>query len=103
MQAIDCAVVGGGPAGLAASVALAGHGVDHLVLERDRVAWTWRAQRWDSFRLNTAGWMNTMFGDQERYAYAPGGEVVERLERIAAGCPVREGARVTSLAPAGDG
>jgi putative flavoprotein involved in K+ transport len=103
VQAIDCAVVGAGPAGLAASVALAGRGVDHLVLERDRVAGTWRSQRWDSFRLNTAGWMNTMFGDQERYAYAPGGEVVERLERIAAGCPVREGVRVTRLAPAGDG
>jgi putative flavoprotein involved in K+ transport len=103
VEAIDCAVVGAGPAGLAASVALAGRGVDHLVLERDRVAGTWRSQRWDSFRLNTAGWMNTMFGDQERYAYAPGGEVVERLERIAAGCPVREGVRVTRLAPAGDG
>jgi len=103
VQAIDCAVVGAGPAGLAASVALAGRGVDHLVLERDRVAGTWRSQRWDSFRLNTAGWMNTMFGDQARYAYAPGGEVVERLERIAAGCPVREGVRVARLAPAGDG
>ena len=103
MQAIDCAVVGAGPAGLAASVALAGRGVDHLVLERDRVAGSWRSQRWDSFRLNTAGWMNTMFGDQERYAYAPGGEVVERLERIAAGCPVREGVRVIRLAPAGEG
>ena len=103
MQAIDCAVVGAGPAGLAASVALAGRGVDHLVLERDRVAGTWRSQRWDSFRLNTAGWMNTMFGDQERYAYAPGAEIVERMERVAAGCPVRESVRVERLGPAGDG
>jgi putative flavoprotein involved in K+ transport len=103
VQVIDCAVVGAGPAGLAASVALAGGGVDHVVLERDRVAGTWRAQRWDSFRLNTAGWMNTLLSDQERYAYAAGREVVERLERIAAGCPVREGVRVTRLAPAGDG
>ena len=103
MQVIDCAVVGAGPAGLAASVALAGRGVDHVVLERDRVAGTWRAQRWDSFRLNTAGWMNTMLDGQERDAYAPGGEVIEGLERIAAGCPVREGVRVTRLAAAGDG
>jgi putative flavoprotein involved in K+ transport len=84
-------------------VALAERGVDHVVLERDRVAATWRDQRWDSFRLNTAGWMNTMLGGQERYAYAAGREVVERLERIAAGCPVREGVRVERLAPAGDG
>ena len=103
MQLTDCAVVGAGPAGLAASVALGGRGVDHVVLERDRVAGTWRAQRWDSFRLNTPGWMNTMFGGQERYAYAPGAEVVERLERIAADGPVRGGVRVTRLAPSGDG
>jgi len=100
---IDCAVVGAGPAGLAASAALAGHGIDHVVLERDRVAGSWRDQRWDSFRLNTAGWMNALFGDQERYAYADRGEVVERLEGIAAGCPVREGVRVARLGPAGDG
>ena len=100
---IDCAVVGAGPAGLAASVALAEHGIDHVVLERDRAAASWRDQRWDSFRLNTAGWMNTMFSDQERYAYAAGREVVERLERVAGGCPVREGVPVTRLAAAGDG
>jgi putative flavoprotein involved in K+ transport len=100
---IDCVVVGAGPAGLAASVALADRGVEHLVLERDRVAGTWRAQRWDSFRLNTAGWMNPMLGGQARDAYAPGREVVQRLERLADGRPVREGVPVTRLAPAGDG
>ena len=103
MQTIDCAVVGGGPAGLATSVALAERGVDHVVLERDRAGGTWRDQRWDSFRLNTAGWMNTMLSGQERYAYAPRREVVERLEGIAAGCPVREGVRVARLGLAGDG
>jgi putative flavoprotein involved in K+ transport len=103
VQVIDCAVVGAGPAGLATSVALTERGVDHVVLERDRIAATWRDQRWDSFRLNTAGWMNTLFGDQERYAYAPGAEIVERMERVAAGCPVRESIRVERLGPAGDG
>ena len=49
----DCVVVGAGPAGLAVSAALAAHGIEHVVLERDRVAETWRTQRWDSFRLNT--------------------------------------------------
>ena len=100
---IDAAVVGAGPAGLAASAALADRGVEHVVLERDRVAGTWRAQRWDSFRLNTAGWMNSMLGGQARDAYADGGEVVRRLERLAADCPVREGVRVSRLALAGDG
>jgi putative flavoprotein involved in K+ transport len=84
-------------------VALAGRGVEHVVLERDRIAGTWQAQRWDSFRLNTIGWMNSMLGGQARDAYAGGREVVRRLEELAAGCPVREGVRVTRLAPAGDG
>jgi putative flavoprotein involved in K+ transport len=77
--------------------------VEHLMLERDRVAATWRAQRWDSFRLNTAGWMNAMLGEQAPDAYAAGQEVVRRLERLADGRPVREGVRVARLAPTGDG
>lgn len=99
---IDALVLGAGPAGLAASAALAERGVEHLVLEGERVAASWRAQRWDSFRLNTAGWMNPMLGRQARDAYAGGQEVIERLERLAAGRPVREGVRVARLAPAGD-
>ena len=100
---IDCAVVGAGPAGLAASAALAARGVDHVVLERGRVGESWRAQRWDSFRLNTPGWMNQLLGDQPPDAYATGVEVIQRLEQLAAGCPVREGLPVVRLAPAGDG
>ena len=49
----DCVAVWAGPAGLAVSAALAGRGVEHLVLERGRAGETWRSQRWDSFRLNT--------------------------------------------------
>jgi putative flavoprotein involved in K+ transport len=100
---IDCAVVGAGPAGLATSAALGARGVEHVVLERDRVGESWRTQRWDSFRLNTPGWMNQLLGEQARDAYATGVEVVQRLEKLAAGCPVREGAPVSRLAPAGDG
>jgi putative flavoprotein involved in K+ transport len=100
---IDATVVGAGPAGLAASAALAARGVEHVVLEQGRVAATWRSQRWDSFRLNTAGWMNQMLGPQPRDAYATGQEVVRRLERLAAGSPVREGVRVARLAATGDG
>jgi putative flavoprotein involved in K+ transport len=60
----DCAVVGAGPAGLAASAALTRHGVEHVVLERGRVGQSWREQRWDSLRLNNPGWMNPMLGAQ---------------------------------------
>src|SRR5918993_3131061 len=97
---IDAVVLGAGPAGLAASAALAERGVEHVVLEGARVGESWRAQRWDSFRLNTAGWMNSMLGGQARDTYAGGQEVVQRLERLAAGCPVRDGVPVARLAPA---
>ena len=99
---IDCAVVGAGPAGLATSAALGARGVEHVVLERGRVGESWRTQRWESFRLNTPGWMNQLLGEQARDSYATGVEVVQRLEQLAADCPVREGVPVARLAPAGD-
>jgi putative flavoprotein involved in K+ transport len=100
---IDAAVVGAGPAGLAASAALTARGVEHVVLEGGRVGESWRAQRWDSFRLNTPGRMNQLLGEQAPGAYATGVEVVQRLEKLAADCPVREGVRVVGLASAGEG
>jgi putative flavoprotein involved in K+ transport len=100
---IDCVVVGAGPAGLAASAALTARGVEHVVLERGRVGESWRTQRWDSFRLNTPGWMNQLLGEQAPDRYAAGVDVVQRLERLAADAPVRSGARVARLASAGDG
>ena len=94
---IDCAVVGAGPAGLATSAALSARGVEHVVLERGRVGESWRTQRWESFRLNTPGWMNQLLGEQARDSYATGVEVVQRLEKLAADCPVREGVPVARL------
>jgi putative flavoprotein involved in K+ transport len=49
-------VIGAGQAGLAASWWLANRGVDHVVLERGRVAEKWRSQRWDSFTLLSPNW-----------------------------------------------
>ena len=77
----DCVVVGAGPAGLATSAALTQRGVDHVILERSQAGDTWRTQRWDSFRLNTPGWMNQLLGEQERYAYADRAEVVQTESR----------------------
>src|SRR5690606_41880723 len=41
-------VIGAGRAGLAASHLLTAGSVDHVVLERGRVAERWLSQRWDS-------------------------------------------------------
>lgn len=102
-QHADCVVIGAGPAGLAASAALTERGIEHLVLERGRVGETWRTQRWDSFRLNTPSWANRMLGEQPRGACLTGAEVVGRLEKLAADCPVREGVGVAQLTRCSDG
>jgi putative flavoprotein involved in K+ transport len=52
---VDVAVVGAGQAGLATSHSLTRAGIEHVVLERGRVAETWRG-RWDSFRLVIPNW-----------------------------------------------
>lgn len=100
---IDCVVVGGGAAGLAASAALGQHGVQHVVLEAGQAGQTWATQRWNSFRLNTPGWTNRLLGDQPHAAYLTAGEVVDRLAVLAARAPIRTAVRVMNVAQAGTG
>lgn len=49
----EAIVVGGGQAGLSMAACLSRRGVGHLVVERNRVGHSWRAERWDSFCLVT--------------------------------------------------
>jgi len=53
---VSVLIVGAGQAGLAASCGLGARGVDHIIVERHRVAHTWREHRWDSFCLVTPNW-----------------------------------------------
>lgn len=99
----SCVVVGGGPAGIAVSLELVRRGVDHVVLERDEVASTWRNQRWESFRLNTSDWMNGMLAPLPPGAFPGRDEVVARLHGLADGLPVHAGARVEHLRRESDG
>ncbi|MFD5074542.1 MSMEG_0569 family flavin-dependent oxidoreductase [Streptomyces sp. NPDC058371] len=50
------AVVGGGQAGLSVSYCLRERGIEHVVVERNRVGHEWRERRWDSFCLVTPNW-----------------------------------------------
>jgi putative flavoprotein involved in K+ transport len=61
-------VIGAGPAGLSVSWELTALGVDHVVLERARVAQAWCA-RWDSFTLVTPNWTLDLPGS-ERLGHA---------------------------------
>ena len=96
-------VVGGGQAGLATSWQLTRQGLDHLVLEADRVGSEWRERRWDSFCLVTPNWQCRLPGFPYAGA-APDGfmvrdEIVDYLESYAASfdVPLVEGVRVTGL------
>jgi putative flavoprotein involved in K+ transport len=103
---VGVAVVGAGPAGLAASGRLADCGCSHVVLERERVAWSWRSQRWDSFRLNTPRWANRVPGihlEGDPGSFASADSLVGALERFAEGLPVVEGAEVRSARRTGRG
>lgn len=62
MRWIDTLIIGGGQAGLAMSHSLAERGIDHLILERGRVAERWRSERWDSLRLLSPNWQLALPG-----------------------------------------
>jgi len=110
-RALDAVVVGAGQAGLGTSYFLNRLGLDHVVLERDRVAESWRSQRWDSFSVNTPNALNALPGDRATGPQADGfytrGELVESFVRYARrfALPLREGVEVVAVEqdPAGAG
>jgi putative flavoprotein involved in K+ transport len=103
-DSVDVAVIGAGQAGLAASHELTNSGAEHVVLERDRVAETWR-NRWDSFCLVLPNWTLQLPGHaydgNDPDGFMPRDELVAHLERYASSfeAPVREGVEVTGLRP----
>src|SRR5262245_32116095 len=90
----DVVIIGAGQAGLAMSYELGRHHIDHVVLERGRVAERWRSERWDSLRLLTPNWMSRLPGyryegpDPDGYMTMP--ETATYLERYAllSGAPI---------------
>lgn len=104
---VETVVVGAGHAGLAASWALAGRAVEHVVLEEGRIGQTWRTDRWDSFRLNTVRWMSRLPGhtvaDADGFDTAQ--EFAEALEEYVRvrDLPVRQNAGPARVERAGDG
>ena len=102
MDRVDVAIVGAGHAGLAASHELAVRGIDHVVLERGRVAQTWR-DRWDSFCLVTPNWTVQLPGGaydgDDPDGYLPRDGIVAHLERYASSssAPIRERSAVLAI------
>jgi hypothetical protein len=106
---IPAVVVGGGYAGLAASHYLSLAGIEHVVLERGHAGETWRAQRWDSFAMNTNRRHTAFEGEavtgQQGDGFALRDEFVRDLERwvAARGLPLRTGVTVTAVEGDGPG
>ena len=65
-EAFDVIVVGGGQSGMAQSFFLKKLGLKHVVLERGCAFSAWY-QRWDSLRMNTPNWMNSLPGAQVEF------------------------------------
>ncbi|MGW5641320.1 flavin-containing monooxygenase [Saccharopolyspora sp. NPDC003752] len=103
IQEVEALVVGGGQAGLAMSEHLSDCGVQHLVLERDRIAERWRSQRWDSLVANGPAWHDRFpgleFVDLAPGAFASKDQVAAYFEAYAEkiAAPIRTGVEVTSV------
>lgn len=109
MPRTSAVIIGAGQAGLAMSRCLATYGIEHVVLERGRVAERWRSERWDSLRLLTPNWMSRLPDwayrgpDPDGFMTMP--EVAAYLTGYAAslGTPIETATTVHRLRRFGDG
>jgi putative flavoprotein involved in K+ transport len=105
---VPAVVIGGGHAGLAMSRRLGERSIEHVVLERGRVANAWRTQRWDSLRLLTPNWHVGLPGapasEHEPDGFMTALELAGLIERYGVwiDAPIIEGVTVTRLGVCGD-
>ena len=108
IRPVDSVVIGAGQAGLAISRCLTDRGIEHVVLERGRVAERWRSERWDSLRLLTPNWMSRLPGwsytGPDPHGFMTAAEVASFFEGYAGAskAPVEEDSAVEHLHAAGE-
>lgn len=106
---IPVVVVGGGQAGLSTSYYLKRQGIDHVVLEKNRVGHAWREERWDTFCLVTPNWQCRLpdfpYQGADPDGFMVKDEIVAYVEAFArhVDAPLREGVAVRSITPRADG
>lgn len=108
VEKVDTLVIGAGQAGVAMSEHLGKRGVSHLVLEKNRIAESWRTARWDSLVANGPVWHDRFpgmnFDDYQPDEFAPKEKVADYFvayaEEIKA--PIRCGVEVKSVVKDGD-
>jgi putative flavoprotein involved in K+ transport len=103
VERIETLVIGGGQAGLAMSHMLGKRGLEHLVLERARIAERWRSERWDGLRFQFPNWSISLpdfpFPHADPDGFATPDEIADFITAYAAfiGAPVRCGVNVSAL------
>ena len=103
MKHTDTLIIGGGQAGLSMSRCLTEYQIDHVILERGRVAERWRSERWDSLRLLTPNWQSRLphfrysGTEPDDFMTMPG--FIRHLERYAESfeAPVQTGTTVQAV------
>ncbi|WP_158810606.1 MSMEG_0569 family flavin-dependent oxidoreductase [Beijerinckia sp. L45] len=102
-------IVGGGQAGLSVSYHLKQAGIEHVLLEKNRIGFSWRSERWDSFCLVTPNWQCAL-PDFPYQGTDPDGfmlkdQIVDYVEAFAkkVDAPIHEGVAVTAVRRNEDG
>lgn len=96
-------VIGGGQAGLAMSYHLSRNNIDHVILEKNTIAHSWKTQRWDAFCLVTPNWQCQLPGfsypGNDPKGFMLRDDIVDYVESYAKkiAAPIREGIAVTRL------
>lgn len=99
----EVVIVGGGQAGVAMSEHLQQRGIDHIVLEKDRVAEAWRTRRWDSLVANGPAWHDRFptqtFDETDADSFATKDDVADYFQKLVdrKNLPVRTGVTVNSV------
>ncbi len=59
----DVVIIGAGQCGVLLSYYLERDNISYVIIEKERAFSSWYNKRWDSFKMNTANWMNQLPGD----------------------------------------
>ncbi|CAB3844609.1 hypothetical protein LMG26841_01637 [Achromobacter dolens] len=100
VETTNTLVIGAGQAGIAMSEHLGAMGIDHIVLERKRIAERWRSERWDSLVANGPAWHDRFphlkFDDVGADVFPPKERMARYFEDYARmiNAPVRTGVEV---------
>jgi putative flavoprotein involved in K+ transport len=102
-ELVQTLIIGGGQAGLVMSHRLKQRGLEHLVLERYRIAERWRSERWDGLKFQFPNWSVRLpdfpFAHTDADGFATTREIVDFISAYAdfVAPPIRCGVEVTKL------